>query len=77
MSIGSFPESLSQAMLVGIMLVGGLGVQVLVQVCWSLAARGACFLLCLFLFSVRAQRGHSTTSPEGKTLEETWEVFFL
>ena len=26
MSIGDFPESLSQAMLVGIMLVGGLGV---------------------------------------------------
>ena len=27
MSIGDFPESLSQAMLVGIMVVGGLGVQ--------------------------------------------------
>ena len=26
MSIGAFPESLSQAMLVGVMLVGGLGV---------------------------------------------------
>ena len=26
MSIGNFPESLSQAMLVGVMLVGGLGV---------------------------------------------------
>ena len=27
MSIGNFPESLTQAMLVGTMLVGGLGVQ--------------------------------------------------
>ena len=32
MSIGDFPESLSQAMLVGIMLVGGLGVPSVAQV---------------------------------------------